>query len=87
MGVEAIVALVVTITQVAKSWIKTWFKLSDVQWRPWFSVALSALATVGVVLYDAGGAAINLDLLWKIVLVFALANGAKKIVNSLKPTR
>lgn len=87
MGMEAIVALVVTITQLGKSWIKTWFKISDDQWKSWFSVVISLFAAGGVVLYDAikSGAAVNLELIWTAIAAFALANGAKKILAGLKP--
>lgn len=86
MTTEALVALVITVTQLGKSWIKTWFKISDEQWKPWFSVALSLFAAAGVVIYDAikSGAGVNLDLIWTAIAVFALANGAKKIINTLK---
>lgn len=87
MGMEALVALIVTITQVGKSWIKSWFKIADDQWKPWFSVAISLVAAAGVVVYDAlkTGAAINLDLIWVAIAAFALANGAKKVIATLKP--
>jgi len=41
MGLEAIVALVVALTQTVKSWIKNWFNISDENWRGWYSVLLS----------------------------------------------
>lgn len=87
MGMEAIVALVVTITQLGKSWIKTWFKIADDQWKSWFSVVISFFAAAGVVAYDAikAGESINLDLIWVAISAFALANGAKKIISGLKP--
>ena len=89
MGMEALVALVVTITQVGKSWIKSWFKLRDDQWQPWFSVVISLVVAGGVVVYDAlkTGAAINLELVWLALGAFALANGAKKVIAGLKPTK
>jgi len=89
MGMEAIVALVVTVTQVGKSWIKSWFKLSDEQWQPWFSVVISLVVAGGVVVYDAwkSNAGINFDLLWVALAAFALANGAKKVIATLKPTK
>ena len=87
MGMEALVALIVTITQVGKSWIKSWFKIADDRWKPWFSVAISFVAAAGVVVYDAlkTGAAVNLDLVWVALGAFALANGAKKVIASFKP--
>ena len=89
MGMEAIVALVVTATQVGKSWIKSWFKISDDQWQPWFSVAISLVVAGGVVVYDAlkTGAGVNFDLVWTALAAFALANGAKKVIASLKPAK
>lgn len=83
---EALVALVLAITQVLKSWVKTWFKIPDEQWRPWMSVTLSFLTSVGVVLYRTSqtGAAITLNTLGSVLAVFALANGAKKIISKVK---
>ena len=87
MGMEALVALIVTITQVGKSWIKSWFKIANDQWKPWFSVAISLVAAAGVVVYGAleAGVAISLDLIWVAIAAFALANGAKKVIATLKP--
>lgn len=88
MGMEAIVALVVAITQLGKSWIKTWFSIADEQWKKWYSVAVSFVASVGVVIYDAmeiSHVPVNLKLLLTAFVAFALANGAKKIISTLKP--
>ena len=87
MGMEAIVALVITITQLGKSWLKTWFKISDDQWLQWYSVVLSLFVSAGVVVYNAvkSGVTLNLELLWTALGAFALANGAKKIITTLKP--
>jgi hypothetical protein len=88
MGMEAIVALVLAVTQTVKSWIKSWFNIPDEKWKKWFSVALSFLVSVGVVVYDAlkTGAGLNLELIWTIIGAFALANGAKKLINTVRPT-
>lgn len=85
MTMEAIVALVVTVTQVGKSWIKSWFKIPDEDWKPWFSVLVSFLAAAGVVIYDAlkSGNGLNIGLIWTALAAFALANGAKKIISSV----
>ena len=87
MGMEAIVVLVVTITQLGKSWLKTWLSIPGDQWKKWYSVIVSLVVSFGVVIYNAArtGAAFNLDLLWVALGAFALANGAKKIVGTLKP--
>jgi hypothetical protein len=86
MGTEALVALVLSVTQVAKSWLQNWFK--QLEWKAWMSVVLSLLVTAGVVLYDAlkNGIPINLDLIWIMVTVFALANGAKKLLGTIGNT-
>jgi len=87
MGMEALVALVVATTQVVKSWIKSWFNISDEQWKSWFSVVLSLLVSAGVVAYVElkAGTGIGLDDLWTALAAFALANGAKKVLGTLKP--
>ena len=87
MGLDAIVALVITITQLGKSWLKTWFKISDDQWQKWYSVLLSLFVSAGVVIYDAvkSGATLNFELFWTALGAFAIANGAKKIITTLKP--
>lgn len=83
---EALVALVLAITQVGKSWIKSWFKIPDEQWQPWMSVILSFVASIGVVAYTEmkAGTGIDLNDLWTVLGAFALANGAKKIITTLK---
>lgn len=83
---EALVALVLAITQVVKSWLKSWFKIPDEQWQKWMSVLLSLFVSVGVIVYTEmkAGTGIDLNDLWTVLAVFALANGAKKIINKLK---
>jgi hypothetical protein len=85
MGTEALVALVLSFTQVGKSWLQSWFK--NLVWKQWMSVVLSLVVSAGVVLYNASEnqIPINMDLLWVVLTVFALANGAKKVLGGLKP--
>jgi len=86
MDTTALVALAIAVTQLGKSWLKSWFQ--KLEWKSWMSVLLSFFASAGVVLYTAlkSQIPINLELVWVIISVFALANGAKKLVNTLKPT-
>jgi len=87
MALEAIVALVVALTQAVKSWIKTWFHIPDTSWRKWYSVLLSFFVSCGVAVYAAinAGEAIGWNVLWVAVAAWALANGAKKLLNTVKP--
>jgi len=86
MDTTALVALAVAVTQLGKSWLQSWF--SSLEWKSWMSVVLSFFVSIGVVLYTAlkTQVPINLELVWVIVSVFALANGAKKLLGTLKPT-
>ena len=86
MDTTALVALAIAVTQLGKSWLQSWFK--NLEWKSWMSVVLSFLVSIGVVLYTAlkTQVPINLELVWVIVSVFALANGAKKLLGTLKPT-
>ena len=86
MDTTALVALAIAVTQLGKSWLQSWFK--DLEWKSWMSVALSFLVSFGVVLYTAlkSGIPINLSLVWVAFSVFALANGAKKLISKVKPT-
>ena len=85
MDTTALLALVLAGTQLGKSWLQSWFK--NLEWKSWMSVALSFLVSIGVVLYTAINTQvpITLELAWVIVSVFALANGAKKLINVVKP--
>lgn len=85
MGTEVLVAIALTITQVTKSWIQTQTK-KWLEWKGWMTVALSFLVSYGVVAYNI----IDNELvfvLWPFIksgfFIFALANGGKKILNSL----
>jgi len=86
MDTTALVALAIAVTQLGKSWLQSWF--SNLEWKSWMSVVLSFLVSIGVVLYTAikTQVPITLELVWVIVSVFALANGAKKLINVVKPT-
>lgn len=86
MGTEALVVLVLTITQLGKGWVKTWFKLDKLQ--SWMVVALSFLVSAGVVGYSyikAGTPFEFVTYIGVVFSVFALANGGKKLLSSLKP--
>ena len=85
MDTTALVALAVAVTQLGKSWLQSWFK--GLEWKSWMSVVLSFLVSIGVVFYTAikTQVPITLELAWVIVSVFALANGAKKLINVVKP--
>jgi len=85
MDTTALVALAVAVTQLGKSWLQSWFK--NLEWKSWMSVVLSFLVSIGVVFYTAikTQVPITLELAWVIVSVFALANGAKKLINVVKP--
>jgi len=86
MDTTVLVALAIAVTQLGKSWLQSWFK--NLEWKSWMSVVLSFLVSIGVVLYTAlkTQVPITLELVWVIVSVFALANGAKKLLGTLKPT-
>ncbi len=86
MGLEAIVALVVALTQTVKSWIKNWFNISDENWRGWYSVLLSFFIALGVAIYAAlkTGYGLNFNVFLVAVAAWALANGAKKVLNSVR---
>jgi len=86
MGLEAIVALVVALTQTVKSWIKNWFNIPDENWRGWYSVLLSFFVALGVVIYSAlkTGYGLNFNVFLVAVAAWALANGAKKVLNSVR---
>ena len=85
MDTTVLVALAIAVTQLGKSWLQSWFK--NLEWKSWMSVVLSFLVSIGVVLYTAINTQvpITLELAWVIVSVFALANGAKKLINVVKP--
>ena len=82
MGTEALVALVLVVTQVAKSWLQKWFAQLD--WKAWMTIALSFIASYGVVYYNIVKSELTLEL-WSFVTlgftIFALANGGKKLLN------
>lgn len=84
MGTEALVALVLVVTQVAKSWIQKWIPKLD--WKAWMAVALSFLASYGVVYYNIIKNELAFEV-WPFITlgftVFALANGGKKLLNSI----
>lgn len=84
MDTEVLVALVLLVTQVSKSWIQEWF--ARLNWKAWMSVALSFLASYGVVFYNLMENQLTFDL-WPFVVrgfaVFALANGGKKLLNGM----
>lgn len=80
---EAMVALVLAGTQVANSWIQSWF---NVVLAKWHKVVVSLFASVGVVLYTLlkAGDQITADAIFTALAVFALANGAKKLINKVR---
>lgn len=84
MGTEALVALVLVVTQVAKSWLQKWIPKLD--WKAYMTIILSFLASYGVVYYNITKNELTFEL-WSFVTlgftVFALANGGKKLLNSL----
>ncbi len=84
MGTEALVALVLVVTQVAKSWIQKWF--TKLEWKPFMAVILSFIASYGVVYYNIAKNELTFEL-WAFATlgftVFALANGGKKLLNSI----
>ncbi|MHA1225212.1 MAG: hypothetical protein ACTSPV_00550 [Candidatus Hodarchaeales archaeon] len=86
MGLETIVALVVALTQTIKSWLKNWLNIPDENWRGWYSVLLSFFVSIGVAVYAAlkSGYNINFNVLLVAIAAWALANGAKKILNSVR---
>ena len=84
MGTEALVALVLVVTQVVKSWVQQWFK--SLEWKAYMTVILSLLASYGVVYYNIAKNELTFEF-WAFVTlgftVFALANGGKKLLNSV----
>jgi len=86
MGLEALVALVVTLTQTIKSWLKNWFNIPDENWRGWYSVLLSFFVSIGVAVYTAlkSGYGIDFNVLLVAIAAWAIANGAKKVLNSVR---
>ena len=84
MGTEALVALVLIVTQVGKSWIQKWIPKLD--WQGWMTIALSFLASYGVVFYNINKNGLEFEP-WSFVTlgfsVFMLANGGKKLLNSI----
>lgn len=84
MGTEALVALVLVVTQVAKSWAQKWFV--KLEWKPFMTIVLSLLASYGVVYYNIVKNELTFEL-WAFVTlgftIFALANGGKKLLNSI----
>lgn len=85
MDTTVLVALVLTVTQVAKSWLQKWFP--KLNWQAWMSVALSFLTSIGVVVYTSSevGIPLTLESLWIVFGIFAIANGGKKLIGTLKP--
>ena len=84
MGTEALVALVLVVTQVAKSWLQKW--LPKLDWKAYMTIILSFLASYGVVYYNIAKNDLTFEI-WSFVTlgftVFALANGGKKLLNSV----
>lgn len=84
MGTEALVALVLVVTQVTKSWLQKWFATLD--WKAYMTVILSFLASYGVVYYNIVKNELTFEA-WSFITlgftVFALANGGKKLLNSI----
>lgn len=84
MGTEALVALVLVVTQVGKSWIQKW--LDKLDWKAWMTVILSLLVSYGVVYYNIVDNELAF-VLWPFltlgIKVFVLANGGKKLLNSV----
>ena len=86
MDIEVLVALVLVITQLAKEWLKK-LNVGSILSNEWAVVLLSLVVTVGVVIYKSNAAGIPLTLssLWTVVAVFAIANGGKKLIVTLRP--
>jgi len=86
MTIEAIVVIVIALTQTIKSWFKNWFNIPDAAWRGWYSVILSFFVSIGVAIYAAlkTGQGLSLGLIWVAIAAWALANGGKKLLNTLK---
>lgn len=84
MGTEALVALVLIVTQVSKSWLQQWF--ASLEWKAYMTIVLSFLVSYGVVYYNIMNNALTFEL-WPFATlgftVFALANGGKKLLNSM----
>lgn len=86
MATEALVILVLTITQLAKGWIKTWFKVEKLE--GWHVVLLSFVVSAGVVGHSynqAGTPFVLFPYAWTVFSVFMMANGGKKLLRSLRP--
>ena len=83
MDIAAMTAAVLAATQFLKNLLKGWGLNVEKAW----SIFLSLIVSVGVVLYFHlnGGIPITLDSFWLLVQVFALANGGKQLIASIKP--
>lgn len=84
MDIAAMVAAVLAATQFIKSTLKDWGLNVVGGW----AMLLSLLCSAGVVLYFQlnTGSPITWNALWILIQVFALANGGKKLLSSIKPT-
>ena len=83
MNIAEMVAIVLAVTQFAKGTLKDWGLNVVGGW----AILLSFLCSIGVVLYFvlSTGIPITWNSLWILVQVFALANGGKKLLNSITP--
>ena len=83
MEIAAMVAAVLAATQFIKNLLRSW-KLNITKG---LSIGLSLVVTIGVVLYFQinAGIPITIDTFWLLVQVFALANGGKQLLASVKP--
>lgn len=83
MNIAEMTVAVLAVTQVIKDMLRN----RDVNVVGGWAVFLSFLCSVGVVLYFllSAGTAITWNALWLLVQVFALANGGKKLLSSIKP--
>ncbi len=83
MNIAEMVAVVLAVTQFIKDTLKDWGLNVVGGW----AIFLSLLCSVGVVLYFqlSTGVAITWNTLWLLIQVFALANGGKKLLSSIKP--
>ena len=83
MNIATMVAAVLAVTQFLKDILKDWGLNVAGGW----AMLLSLLCSAGVVLYFqlSTGTPITWNSLWILIQVFALANGGKKLLNSIKP--
>ena len=83
MNIAEMVAAVLAVTQFLKGTLKDWGLNVVGGW----AMLLSLLCSVGVVLYFqlSTGSSITWNSLWLVIQVFALANGGKKLLSSIKP--